>query len=323
MPLISGTYRKPLIFFVKLLIAAVSIYFIWKKVISRSDFTTMWNESLEKMFVTGWQTVIVICALMLLNWGLESLKWQLLLKKISPVSFLGAVRSVLSGVTVSFFTPNRIGEFAGRVLHLETSVRIRAAIASVIGSMNQLLVTILAGGVGLLFSVPDIVTKTGVNDKVLIISAITTMTLAVLIYFRLPYFAVFLTKLRILPTVKSYIRVLALYPLTYLGKLTVLSALRYMVFTFQYIILLQVFGIELPVTEMIRLIAVIYLVLALVPSVALSELTLRGSVAMYLMVPEAGNSTGVLAASLMLWLINLVIPAVLGSLSALYFRFTR
>src|SRR5687768_15116871 len=108
MPLISGTYRKPLIFFVKLLIAAVSIYFIWKKVISRSDFTTMWNESLEKMFVTGWLTVIVICALMLLNWGLESLKWQLLLKKISPVSFLGAVRSVLSGVTVSFFTPNRI-----------------------------------------------------------------------------------------------------------------------------------------------------------------------------------------------------------------------
>jgi len=323
MPLISGTYRKPLIVFVKLLIAVVSIYFIWKKVISRSDFTTLWNESLEKLFETGWQIVIAICTLMFLNWGLESLKWQLLLKKISPVSFAGAVRSVLSGVTVSFFTPNRIGEFAGRVLHLESGVRIRAAIASVIGSMNQLLVTILAGGIGLLFSVPQVVSKTGINDKVLIISVSAGMFLAVLVYFRLPYFAVFLTKLKIVPPVKSYIRVLALYPLTYLGKLTVLSLVRYMVFTFQYIILLQVFGIELPITEMIRLIAIIYLVLAVVPSIALSELTLRGSVALYLMVPETGNSTGVLAASLMLWLINLVIPAILGSLSALYFRFTR
>jgi hypothetical protein len=323
MQLIGGTYRKTLVIFVKLLIAAVSIYFIWKKVIARSDFTTMWNESLEKMFVTGGPTVIVICALMFLNWGLESFKWQLLLKKISPVSFVASVRSVLSGVTVSFFTPNRIGEFAGRVLHLEPGVRIRAAIASVIGSMNQLLVTIISGGLGLLFSVSDLVVKTGVNSKVLVMSSVTGMILSVLVYFRLPYFAVFLTKLRILPSVKSYIRVLALYPLTDLGKLTIISALRYLVFTFQYIILLQVFGIEIPVADMIRLITIIYLVLAIVPSVALSELTLRGSVALYLMVPESGNSTGVLAASLILWLINLVIPAVLGSLSALYFRLTR
>ena len=59
----------------------------------------------------------------------------------------------MSGVTVSIFTPNRTGEFAGRVLHLDAGIRIKAAIASVIGSMNQLLITIIAGGIGLITSV--------------------------------------------------------------------------------------------------------------------------------------------------------------------------
>ena len=145
--------KKIAFLLLKTAIAAASVWFIFLKINSREDFDQILNtikESVQdpsKLFL-----LIIVLILMGFNWFLETAKWKLLLEYISPTGWLRCLRSVLSGVTVSILTPNRIGEFAGRVLHLEKGVRVKAAIASVIGSMNQLLITILAGGFGLILS---------------------------------------------------------------------------------------------------------------------------------------------------------------------------
>ena len=87
--------------------------------------------------------------------------------------------------------------------------------------------------------------------------------------------------------------------------------------------MLEFFGVSLPYFEAMRYIMLIYLVMAVVPSIALSELTVRGSVALYFLSPAAANPAGILAATSVLWMINLAFPAILGALSVFYFRLSK
>lgn len=315
--------KKTGILLLKTAIAAASVWFIFLKINSREDFDQILNtikESVQdssKLFI-----LIIVLILMGFNWFLETAKWKLLLEYISPTGWLRCLRSVLSGVTVSILTPNRIGEFAGRVLHLEKGVRVKAAIASVIGSMNQLLITILAGGVGLILSMGLFVNDEFMG-RLFILLVITGMCTAVYIYFRIPGLTPLAEKFPAIRKLLLYTSVFGKYTSGTLLKLTFLSASRYMIFTAQFILMLHWFDIVIPWQDSMKAISIMYLVLAIVPTIALSELTIRGSVALYFFSAYSGNSSGILAASSMLWLINLVVPALTGSLAAFYFRFNK
>ena len=89
--------------------------------------------------------ISLVVLMMLLNWFLESLKWRFLISKIERVTIKRSVRAIFSGITVSAFTPNRVGEYAGRVFCLDKGDRIQAVLITVIGSMAQLITTIVFG----------------------------------------------------------------------------------------------------------------------------------------------------------------------------------
>lgn len=313
-----------LAFFLKALIAAASVYFIYYKVISRPDFEQMVTDVRNTVSrADHLSTLTLVLVLMLVNWMLETAKWKLLLLKFYPASWISCFRAVMSGVTVSIFTPNRTGEFAGRVLHLESGSRIKGALAAIIGSMNQLLITILAGGVALLFSLDSLMPGEAVLRTVLGVLLFAGLLGLIIVYFRLPLLGKILARISSFRKLTLYTRIFSLYSISDLMRLTIYSALRYLVFSFQFILMLKIFGITFSYPESMRLISLIYLVMAVVPSVALSELTVRGSVALYFLSPLTGNSAGVLAATSLLWVINLAVPAMIGSLAAFYFRLTR
>lgn len=317
--------RKSLfIFFLKALIAAASVYFIYIKVISRPDFEQMVADIKNTVSrPEHLSTLALVLVLMLVNWLLETAKWKLLLLKFYPASWMSCFRAVMSGVTVSIFTPNRTGEFAGRVLHLESGNRIKGALAAIIGSMNQLMITILAGGLAILFSLDKLIPDEPEIRIVLGALLVAGLSGLIIVYFRLPLLGKILSRASAFRKLNLYTRIFSLYSISDLLRLTIYSSFRYLVFSFQFILMLQIFGIAFSYLESMRLISLIYLVMAVVPSVALSELTVRGSVALYFLSPLTGNSAGVLAATSLLWIINLAVPALFGSLAAFYFRLTR
>ena len=92
-----------------------------------------------------------------------------------------------------------------------------------------------------------------------------------------------------------------------------LSAVRYAVFAFQFYLLLKICGIDLSVSEMMSNIALSFLLTSLIPSIALGELGVRGSVNLHLFSLNHSNDTAVLVASFLLWLINLAVPALIGA----------
>jgi hypothetical protein len=66
-----------------------------------------------------------------------------------------------------------------------------------------------------------------------------------------------------------------------------------------------------------------FFVLAAVPTVALTELGVRGSISIFFIGLVSTNILGILVSSFALWIINLVIPALIGSLFVLELNFFR
>jgi hypothetical protein len=195
--------------------------------------------------------------------------------------------------------------------------------------MAQLLVTLSAGLTALFFIRRDIISRWNsdlthywINISMLIIAGFVFVL--ALLYFRLRW----LTKLvRQSPRINkyvAYIQVLDNFNATILLRILSLCLLRYAVFVLQYFLFFQLFKVEVNWWQTFWSISVVFLVLAIVPSIALlTELGIRWKASIELVALFSTNITGILATSLAIWIINLVIPALIGSLLILGIKFFK
>jgi hypothetical protein len=112
----------------------------------------------------------------------------------------------------------------------------------------------------------------------------------------------------------QYLVIIERLPVRFLLRVAFLSVLRYIVFVIQYILLLQLFNVEIDAWQAFWLISVLYVVLAVTPTITLAELGIRGQVSLVLFGMVSSNSLGIEVAATAIWVINLVLPALAGSL---------
>ncbi len=72
--------------------------------------------------------------------------------------------------------------------------------------------------------------------------------------------------------------------------------------------------LDVTVWQAFWLLSVVFLILAVVPTIALAEIGLRGKISLELFGMFSNNHIGIIAVSAGIWAINLVIPAIAGSL---------
>jgi len=283
---------------------------------------------------------ILLLALMALNWSLETLKWQFLIQRIEPVGFGRALIAVLTGLTVSIFTPNRVGEYLGRAFILRQGSPVKAILLTIVGSMSQLLVTIIAGSVALGVFLYNYVPFNGMWTTGWYFTVITGLVLAclalVLFYFNVPLFGSLSGWLerKSWTKIAGYLRVLNNFKRPELLHVLAISALRYIVFATQFYLVLKLFSVPLLIPAAFITIPLIYLALAAIPTVALSELGVRGSVAVFTIgAILSGNAfvasvhpnlaLAIVSATTVLWLINLALPALVGAFFVFKLKFVR
>lgn len=267
--------------------------------------------------------------LMLVNWGIEARKWQVVIRRIQPISFIQSWKAIFTGTTMAFFTPNRIGEYVGRILYIEDNKRLQAISLTIVCSIAQLLVTLLAG-LGALLYMKNVIAarQTEVSllfwiNTLLYITSFGTFILT-LFYFRLAWLVRWIEKIPRIERFVRYIRVLDSFNATILLRILSLSVARYLVFIGQYYLLFAVFDVSLTPAQVFASIGVVFLVLAVVPTIAvITELGVRWKASIELVQFFSTNTWGVLATSLSVWVINLVIPALIGSLLILGIRIFR
>ena len=266
----------------------------------------------------AWKFWLVI-AFVFVNWGLEARKWQLLMKGLQPISFITAFKSVLCGVTFSLNTPNRIGEYGGRILFVQEGNRIKAITLSIAGGMAQLIITMLMGCFGLtylLFTTGTAGSSMGISVfwlKLFLYGSVFGTMLFGLFFFRLGWLIRLLTKLPYADRFSKYINVLENFDAKILLRLLSISLFRYLIFVLQYIFTLQLLHVEQNAWTGFRLITVMFWILAIIPSFAIADLGIRGTVAKTLF-SYSINTVGILTATFGIWFVNLFIPALMGSL---------
>lgn len=274
----------------------------------------------------AWKLYAVI-ALVIFNWGLEARKWQLLIKPLEELSFLNAFKATLSGVAFALNTPNRIGEYGGRILYLKDGNRLKAVSLTVAGSFSQLLITLFAGTIGM-YLMKDTLMAGALKiyavwfDLLLLVLA-GIVLLSGILYFRIGLIFSRLIKLagqgwfyRLISGLKDLSGNLLL-------RVLVLSLLRFVVFLIQYNLLLQAMDVSIGWWDGFWLVSILFLWLAIGPTITLLELGLRWQYSILLFGTISSNTIGIYAAASLIWLLNLVLPALMGTISFLSVRFKK
>ena len=319
-------FKKYLSILIKIVIVFFSFYFIYSELVHHNDVGRISLESLLDTIINNYSLILIVVLMMFINWMLESLKWKFMIRKIEAISFFTSLRAIFSGITVSSFTPNRIGEYGGRVFCLEKSDRIQAVFITILCSMAQLLTTIIFGSFAFF-----ILHEQFLDDQYFIIE-ISSFSLLVLftfnILFVLAYFNVaslikFLLKFSFFNFLRKYINIISLFNTRDLLITFLFSVLRYLVFSIQFLILLYVFNVDISLFDAILSIMLIFFFITLTPTITIAEIGVRGSMALLVLLKFSTNIIGILSSTFLLWIINLIIPAIIGSFFIFSLKFFR
>lgn len=257
-------------------------------------------------------TALFFCAALALlpvNICFEAAKWQRLVATAVPLSFAQALRSVLSGIAASIVTPNRIGEYPARIMLLKEPNSTRLVSVSVLGACAQLLALMIAGVLGLCYYCwlhPEPVFFIVFTVTVLFSAALMVL------YFAFERWAPKIENIRWLRKLHLWGRLLYRFSGREQAVILLLSLLRFLTYTTQFWLMLRWQGIELPLAEGLLLCALFFWAMAVIPSITLAELGIRGAVSLFLFQPYSPNAAGITAATFVLWLMNLLLPALVG-----------
>ena len=141
--------------FIKVVIAFVALWFIYQEVQVKDQETDL-SFGIDFLLATDQLPYLLgLVLLMLVNWTLEAYKWKTLIQHIEKISMWKSLKAIFSGITIAIFTPNRIGEYGGRIFHLQKADRIDATLLTIVGSYAQLAVTLATGIIASIFFIPN------------------------------------------------------------------------------------------------------------------------------------------------------------------------
>ncbi len=292
-------------------------YSIYQEIINQPNLQLSLLQIKSSVLGSDVWKVGCILLLTILNWILEATKWKILVASVESISLLRSLKAVMAGIAFGMGTPNRIGEFGGRAFYMSHGKRMEALSLTMVGSLSQLLTTLFFGLIGA-FIIPFRFPGWSVGT----LFGIGLMTLFFYcIYFRLGWI-VSITKALKLP--EKFIRpwmVLGTMNVTILLRVLSLSMIRYLIFLSQFILLLEVMQVNAGWWNGFWLVSILYLILALVPTMAMLELGIRGKAGILLFQTVSSNTVGIYAASVGIWMVNLAIPALIGSWVVLRYKF--
>lgn len=300
---------------IKLTIVLLLAWSLYRQVFRGGDPLALW-----RLFQENWQSgrclwLLAVIGMAPLNWGLETRKWQVLVGRFVRLGFWRSYAAVLAGVTVSLFTPNRIGEYGGRILLVNARYNWQAVLATLVGSFSQILSLLTFGWLGFwqLLSGRWQVQP----DWMAVLGPLGLIVLGLLWwgYFNLHRWIAWFDRRR-WPArwyrAWRWLRLLGRYRRKELAGAALFSFLRYLTYVCQYLFLLWFFEVEVPWLPGLGGIAAIYFAQTSVPLPPLIGLLTRGQMALLVWTPFSGSELSLLAVPFGLFVINLAVPALLG-----------
>lgn len=272
----------------------------------------------------SWWLLSAALALMPVNWWAEVCKWRSLIVRTEPMSFSRAWQAVLAGVAVSLFTPNRVGEYGGRVLFVQPENRWFAAGATVLGNFAQALVLVSGGTAGLLWLSRRLDWPGAAWHNQIALIAFGGLFLLWLLYFSLPRLPARLHRYGFVKRLKQLVKAdMQHWPkvsCTDLARQAAWAFFRCLTYSVQYYLLLLYFDVPVGFLDGFSGIFLLFLLQTGLPLPPLSGFLTRGNLAVALWGQFGAGAAESLAATFGLWIINLILPAFFGTFFLFYVR---
>jgi hypothetical protein len=295
------SFGKKSIGFLLFLVCAVAIY---NKVLANENWAQYGEKISQQCSTISLLQWIVLLLLMLMNFLIEAIKWKYVVARNNPISILQSLKSIFVGQSFAFFTPNRIGEYAGRTLFLQDGNKMMGMAQMAWTSYAQLLITIILGSIALMINLPFYPWLQWASPLLGIVATF-------LFFYRKEWkgWAGNFTILQI-PTIIKL-------------KLLGLSFIRYTVFMLQYLWAAHLLGMPIPVIGLVASIAVLFLCLSILPTISITELVIRGQLLLIILAPYYTIKIMIISLSTLIWAVNFLLPAIIGAFLLIGYRLKK
>ena len=293
---ISHKAKQLLVLLIKLLIVGGAFYFIYNQLAHNEKlnwvlFVEKFNKN--KSFIG----IAFILLLSVLNRFFEILKWQNLVSYIHKITLFDATKQVLGALTAGLFTPNGIGEYAGKALFFEKFQAKNIIFLNLICNGIQLILSVIFGIFGLLYL--------GYGKWVLLL-------LSIIFGFLVLVFGLKKVKIKGY-SISDLILKINEIPKSIHRKNNYLAVCRYLIFSHQYYFLFLAFDVQLPYFTLMATIATVYFLASSLPTFQFLDFAVKGSVAVYFFGLLGVNEWIVIFISTLMWFLNVVLPVLIGS----------
>jgi hypothetical protein len=311
----SLSYKSKQFFWliIKLSIVIGCGYFIYIKLIENEQlkFAVFYQNLLQNNIFTLKNSLFLLL-FTFLNWALEILKWKYLVGYIKNISFTEALKQSLASLTTSLVTPNRIGEYGAKALYFEKKHRKQILGLNLVGNFYQMLTTLIFGIIGFTYFVfkHNVVINTSQIFSLLLIG----ICIIVSLFFLLKHFNF---KGLSFEKARNFIKKV---PASLNRKVALISLLRFVIFSHQFYYLLLIFNVDISYIDAISAISSVYLIASTIPMLSLFDVVLKGSVAIWVFTFFNIEPLTILSITTIMWLLNFVLPAIIGSYFVLTFK---
>lgn len=301
----------------KVLVLALLVTGIYYQLAYYNNLKTIFNEFLSGFRERHASYLCLALGLVSFNLAFETLKWLQFTRFFCKISFRQAFLAVLAGMSFAIFTPNRLGEYGGRLLVVESANPWQATVSMLLGSYCQWIVLLFGGFVGFSwFAFNHLQWQLYLICILMLTGAIICLTL-LLLFWQIGRILPIIGKCGLKKLGRRWLRhLVVLRSITPEARLRALqwAALRYLTYSLQYWLLLQFFGIKVNLIEGFAGISSIFLIQTGLPLSAGFALLARGEIALFVWQHFNANELSVLAATFGLFIINLILPALLGAI---------
>lgn len=310
--------KQFLFFLIKITIVIGAFYFIYTKTVHNErvgfqDFITQLEGSVFKNHTT----ILILLGFTITNWFFEILKWGTLASFVKKISFIDALKQSLGSLTASLFTPNRIGEYGAKAIYYQKGDRKKIILLNLLSNMMQMTTTVIFGSIGLIYFINHF-----------------EVDIEFYRFIKLAYILAIVLAFILIGSIKGYKKIRGFYIEKIIDfdknlslKLHLYNGLysvvRYLVFSHQFYFLLRLFGVETDYITLMALITSMYLLASIIPGLALLDWLIKGSVAIWVFSFIGVNELIIVTITLLMWLLNFGLPAVIGSYFVLNFNFSN
>ena len=314
--------KKLLSYLLKLGILILAGWFIYNRMVK--DHDNLHRFSMLAAHISQTRVVVTLSAvvlLMLANWGLESLKWLYLSRPLGKITLWQSIESVFCGLTWAIFTPNRFGEYGGRVMYLPVRRRIHGVFAMAVGGFSQNAITNVLGAVAVVWFMYSFLHPAPwfMAGSVLFNTGLIVFMLV--FYFKIKWLVRLLNRVKFLHKFHRFFDIMGKYSTTQLVDIMCFSLARFFAFTLQYYLVIHLFIPDLPAVPMVLMTLVFLFVQSAIPSFDVVDVAVRGATADKIFGYITDQHIAIVVAVSIIYIVNIVIPAIIGSVFVLNVKF--